>query len=75
MAADTLSPETAKAMDVPPGTQACPKPASLLQMQCQVLVSHDKKSAGTAIRPGSAATKALTIGGPSDRRTCRPPTG
>jgi Ricin-type beta-trefoil lectin domain/Putative Ig domain len=60
LAPDVLSPEAAKAMDLPPGTQACPVPASLLQMQCMVLVSHSKEPAGTAIRPGSAATRDLT---------------
>ncbi|HEX3964774.1 MAG TPA: ricin-type beta-trefoil lectin domain protein [Trebonia sp.] len=60
LAPDVKSPEAAKAMDLPPGTQSCPAPTSLLQMQCMVLINHSEESAGTVIRPGSAATRDLT---------------
>jgi len=72
MATDALSPATAKALEVPSGTQACPEPTSLLQMQCQVLIDH-KKPAGntTLLRPATSAVKALAIStalGPPDLR-------
>src|SRR6201999_115746 len=60
LAPDVKSPEAAKAMDLPPGTQSCPVPTSLLQMQCMVLISHSEESAGTVIRPASAATRDVT---------------
>jgi len=73
MAGNALSPSAAKAMDVPPGTTACPVPTSPLQMQCQVLINHNKKSS-TTLTPRSNAVKAqdATITnslGPSELQT------
>jgi hypothetical protein len=51
------------------GSTDCPAPTSPLQMQCMIIINHDKKSAGTLLRPRSAATKDLTIAtalGPAD---------
>jgi hypothetical protein len=60
LATDALSPATAKALNVPAGTTACPAPTSLLQMQCQVLVEHAKPSGATTLTPRSAAVKVAT---------------
>jgi hypothetical protein len=70
LATDALSPATARALSVPAGTEACPEPTSLLQMQCQVLIDH-KRPAGdtTLLRPGTSAVKAQAITtalGPTD---------
>jgi hypothetical protein len=68
MSADTRSPVTAKALNSPDGAQGCPTPASLLQMQCELL--HSKKSSGTEFSPRSNAVKAAsaisTSLGPAD---------
>lgn len=62
MSTDAQSPVTAKAASLPAGTEACPRPASLLQMTCQVFVTHTSKAAGVVMRAHSA-TKAATING------------
>jgi hypothetical protein len=67
LAAGAPAPATAKAADAPAGTQSCPPPASLLQMQCQLL--HPKKSSGTVLSPRSDVAKASpssTAVGPAD---------
>jgi hypothetical protein len=68
LAPDVLSPEAAKARDLPAGTQNCPVPASLLQEQCMVLLPHSTKG-GRVLSPHSAATRAVTAStalGPAD---------
>ena len=52
--------QAARTTGIPAGEEGCPAGPSLLDMRCQSLIDHNKKSAGTLLRPRSAAVKTAT---------------